>query len=197
MEAEHPLIKEAYHFARMKHRGKKHPFSHRPQFDHVVKVYFQVYRFTKDVDIRVAALLHDTLRYSRCSYDEIARRFSITIADWVKEISWKEENNEDDGFHGKDIRDIMIAPSFESRQAEREKFFKSLLLKGSRESAMILLADRLEETNYLENLEPEKRKQYLLENDWLIASLPQPWNTEHGFLIEELRKKKQEINTLE
>ena len=80
------LETKAYAFMIRKHKGQEyngHPYMIHPC--HVHNIIESV--IPGDLNLRIAAYLHDTLEDTKTSYKELAREFNDDIADLVKEVT--------------------------------------------------------------------------------------------------------------
>lgn len=73
-------IARAKRFATNKHVGQKRKFSGEDYVQHCIRVGNTVMTYTQNVDVIVAALLHDTLEDTDTSYEEIAKAFGYNVA---------------------------------------------------------------------------------------------------------------------
>lgn len=80
-------IQDAYDFAFKKHGGILDD-SGRTYFDaHLVPVWHILELVTKDQEILMAGLLHDTLEDTDTTYEELKREFGQRVADLVNEVT--------------------------------------------------------------------------------------------------------------
>ena len=80
----------AYHFAAAKHVGQRRKGeAEEPYVNHLTEVADLVARATggADVDVIVAAVLHDTVEDTETSFEEIADRFGKRVAGLVAEVT--------------------------------------------------------------------------------------------------------------
>jgi len=93
--AEHPLndlvlVARAYHFAADRHVGQRRKGeAAEPYMNHLTEVAELVARATggTDVDLIVAAVLHDTVEDTETSFEDIAARFGGRVAALVAEVT--------------------------------------------------------------------------------------------------------------
>ena len=87
-----PILKlaEAYHFAAAKHVAQRRKGeAEEPYVNHLTEVAELVARATRgeDVDVIVAAVLHDTVEDTETTFAEIADRFGPRVAGLVAEVT--------------------------------------------------------------------------------------------------------------
>jgi len=83
-------LADAYHFAAAKHVGQRRKGeAEEPYVNHLTEVADLVARATggADVDVIVAAVLHDTVEDTETSFEEIADRFGKRVAGLVAEVT--------------------------------------------------------------------------------------------------------------
>ncbi len=174
MEKEHPWIKDAYNMAQARHRRVKHPVSQKPYFEHIINVYFQLYKFSKDINLRTAALLHDGMVNELMGYNELARRFNVEIADMV--------------------RDQVVKEKKEMTGEELKIYYINKVKRMSKESIMVFLAERLETLKLLVDFEYEKSAELIEDTFCFVDAISKPLNTEHKLLVELIIDVIQDIN---
>lgn len=127
-------IKEAYDFAKEKHKDQKDDMG-KDYFDaHLVVVYNILKYVTDDENILSAGLLHDTLEDTDTNYNELKEKFGQRIADLVNEVTHEGQKDEG-GFY---------FPRLESKEAILIKF-----------------ADRLSNLSRMENWGDKRKEHYL------------------------------------
>ena len=83
-------LADAYHFAAAKHVGQRRKGeAEEPYVNHLTEVADLVARATggAEVDVIVAAVLHDTVEDTETSFEEIADRFGKRVAGLVAEVT--------------------------------------------------------------------------------------------------------------
>lgn len=121
------LYKRAIEFARIAHEGMTRKGTDIPYINHPIETSLLVYDMTDDVEVVMAAVLHDVIEDTRFSKDDIIREFGERVADLVADES------EDKMRH---------VPASESWNARKEATIKHLR-NASLEVKMIALADKL------------------------------------------------------
>lgn len=89
-EKDFSLFLKALNFAAEKHRlQKRKDASRTPYFNHPLQVATVLYEVggVRDIQILIAALLHDTLEDTDATAEELAEQFGDKVAGWVKEMS--------------------------------------------------------------------------------------------------------------
>ena len=124
-------ISKAYEFSQEKHGTQVRKFSNQSYFSHPKEVANIIENLTKDEDLIIVALLHDTIEDTSATYDEIKNLFGKKIADLVLELTSNDKN-------------------------AIKKYGKSLYLgmkmsEMSQEALVVKLADRLHNIKNLEN----------------------------------------------
>ncbi len=76
-------IDKAIRFAAKKHAGQRRKGTDIPYMTHVVEVMEIVSRMTEDENVRIAALLHDTLEDTQTKKEELKKAFGCKVADLV------------------------------------------------------------------------------------------------------------------
>jgi len=150
------MIKErvvkAYEFSKEKHGSQVRKFSGLPYFSHPKEVARIVEDLTKDEDLIIVALLHDTIEDTNTTYDEIKKLFGKKIADFVVELT------------SDDKRSIR-------------KFGKGLYLgmkmsEMTQEALVVKLADRFHNVKYLEGDDvPFKFIKKYYHETWVILGI--------------------------
>lgn len=78
----------------MKHDGQKRKFTELDYFTHPKWVARKVEEITKNEDLTIAALLHDTIEDTDTTYKEIEKEFGKRVADLVQELTINKEEKE-------------------------------------------------------------------------------------------------------
>jgi len=85
------LIDSAIEFTNKKFQQAGRKQNHFPQVISILQDEFNV----KDIEILVAAILHDTLEDTDTTYEELEKTFSKNVADLVQEVSHPKNYNEE------------------------------------------------------------------------------------------------------
>jgi (p)ppGpp synthase/HD superfamily hydrolase len=171
MEQEHPFIKDAYLFAQEKHFGKKRQYINLPYFTHPLGVYFNVYSFTNNIDIRVAALLHDTVEKGGTSIPEIARNFNPEIANLVAEVT---------------------NDAYQIQAHGKANYLVDKINKISAEALIIKFADFMDNIDGLRKLnlkdkeQAEYAKEYVTMTIYILSNIKRELTTEHEIMIKKI-----------
>ena len=144
---------EAYAFAKRKHAGQHKKFSKLPYFVHPKAVARIVEDLTKDQDIIIAALLHDTIEDTNTKYSEIRKLFGKKVADLVAELT----NNE-----------------IECKKLGKAKYLTEKMALMSSDALVIKLADRLNNVLFLERdqVPLEFITKYEKETRYIVTVMP-------------------------
>lgn len=80
------IVRKARLFATSKHRGQK--YNKQDFIVHPIEV-FEVIRLLcpEDINLQVAALLHDVIEDTTTTYEEVERKFGADVASLVKEVT--------------------------------------------------------------------------------------------------------------
>ncbi len=121
------LLDRAIEFAMVKHAGQKRKGTTIPYITHVIEAMEIVSRMTEDVEIRAAAVLHDTLEDTKTTKEELIEAFGRRVADLVAAESEDKR------------KDLPEEETWLIRKTETIKHLK----KASTEVKMIALGDKL------------------------------------------------------
>ncbi len=123
-----PLIEKAMIFTKYWHRGQMRNNKIDPFYSHPFFVADIVSEYFFKTDVIIAALLHDVVEDTKCTYDKIVYHFNNRIAHMVKQLTkFQIEGNDD-------IKKVKL-----SLEETAERFYKS----GDFESFFIKQIDRL------------------------------------------------------
>lgn len=143
-------VYKAYLFGKMKHKNQKDDLGQDYFQSHCVKVKDLLMIITKNPNILVAGLLHDTLEDTNTTYDELVENFGKEIADLVNKVT-HEGKKDKNGFYfprlkSKDAILIKFADRLsnlsrmtawnkkrQEHYLERSKFWKSTVPTGRKE----------------------------------------------------------------
>lgn len=158
------LIIKALNFAAKKHLGQERRESGLPYVIHPVIVMHLLdkYKTSKHIEeLKCAALLHDTLEDTECSYIEIEREFGPLVASIVIELTSDE---------------VKI------KEIGKNEYLKQKMLLMSKYSFTVKLVDRL--ANILDN----PKEKYLQDTrnlmDFLTDNREELTNTQKDIMIE-------------
>ena len=121
------LLDRAIEFAMVKHAGQKRKGTTIPYITHVIEAMEIVSRMTEDEEIRVAAVLHDTLEDTETTKEELIEAFGQRVADLVAAESEDKR------------KDLPEEKTWRIRKEETIEHLK----KASAEVKMIALGDKL------------------------------------------------------
>lgn len=138
MEEEHPLIQDAYKTAKERLGRRKMKESTELLFHHALNVYFNVYTYSKDLDVRIAAMFKTVLAENQTNHAEIARHYGVRAADIAQETA-------DD-------------PNTRNAMGETDYLIRKFNTR-SREALLIELCDLLDRVSLLTKPNPELLKQ--------------------------------------
>ena len=106
--------------------GKKRAFaSHLDYFVHPKAVARIIEHLTKDEELIVVALLHDTLEDTDLTYEEIESQFGKEIADWVQELTLPDKLKRED--KKEVLAERMRVMSFEDLTVKLSAFREEVL----------------------------------------------------------------------
>ena len=117
----------AYNMSKEAHKGQMRKYSNQEYFIHPKSVARIVEDLTKDEDLIISALLHDTLEDTDITYDEILENFGKKVADIVVELT-----------------------SDRPRDTKKSTYLIDKMNKMSTDALLIKLADRLHNVRYLD-----------------------------------------------
>lgn len=147
---------EAYVFARTAHQDQRRR-SGEPYITHPISVAHILSELNLDEETLIAALLHDVLEDTPCSFEDLASKFSLPVAELVEGVSKLTQ---------------MIFPSQTHEQAEN--FYKMMLAVGQDLRVLFIkIADRLHNMRTIASLNDEKRHRKSLETLEIYAPLAQ------------------------
>lgn len=121
-------IIDAYNFAQTKHEGQTRKFTGTPYFRHPKGVARIIEDLTRDEDMIIAALLHDTVEDCGVSIETIRQRFGLQVAAYVDELTSKKEEYEAAG--------------------GKAKYLAKKMWKMSDNTLVLKLADRIDNLRY-------------------------------------------------
>jgi len=120
------LVIKAINFATLKHEGQSRKGTKLPYIVHPVAVMHLISKYKRDSkhweELQCAALLHDTLEDTECSYSEIEREFGPLVASIVMELTSDE---------------VKI------KEIGKNEYLKNKMLKMSKYAFVLKLVDRL------------------------------------------------------
>ena len=96
MSADQILILEAAAFAASRHHGQVRKWTGEPYVTHTLEVAAIVAQVTDDVDMIVAAILHDVVEDTNTQIGEVWNRFGYEVADhvqWLTDVSKLSDGN--------------------------------------------------------------------------------------------------------
>jgi len=126
---------ETVHFACLKHRDqrRKNPYKS-PYINHPVEVaHILADNGVEDVKILQAALLHDVLEDTSCTYEELVEHFGTEVADIVREVT-----------------DDKTTTKYERKKAQLD-----LTCKKSIGARLVKIGDKISNTKDLKDTPPE------------------------------------------
>ena len=147
-------IRAAYEYAR-EHHGSQLRRDGTPYITHPLQVAQIVAEMRLDSESIMAALLHDCIEDTDSTYEDIAKRFSPTIADIVDGVT------------------KLTRVQYSSMEEEQMENLRKMLLAMSKDIRVILIkiADRLHNMRTMEYQTPEKQKQKSFETLEIYAPI--------------------------
>ena len=154
ISADFTQIRAAFEYAR-DHHGAQLRRDGTPYITHPIQVAQIVAEMRLDSESIIAALLHDCIEDTDSTYDDIARRFGVTIADIVDGVT------------------KLTRVQYSSMEEEQMENLRKMLFAMSRDIRVILIkiADRLHNMRTMEYQTPEKQKKKAFETMEIYAPI--------------------------
>ncbi len=154
ISADFDQIRSAYEYAR-EHHGKQLRRDGTPYITHPLQVAQIVAELRLDSESIIAALLHDCIEDTDSTYEDIAKRFGVTIADIVDGVT------------------KLTRVQYSSMEEEQMENLRKMLFAMSRDIRVILIkiADRLHNMRTMEYQTPEKQKKKAFETMEIYAPI--------------------------
>lgn len=152
--ADFSRIHEAYEYSLRAHNGQKRRDGS-DYVTHAIAAAQICVEIGLDEDSVVAALLHDIIEDTDRSYDDVVKRFGITVADLVDGVS------------------KLTRVQYTSKEEEQMENMRKMLMAMSRDIRVILIkiADRLHNMRTMEYQTPEKQLSKSLETMQIYAPI--------------------------
>lgn len=180
-----PKEKQAWDFAKELHKSQVRKFIGLPYFDaHVQKVNGIVKQYTRDEDLLIAALLHDTLEdcYEDVDvgYHEIKELFGLRVANLVKELT--SDGDELDFEYSGNKTDYLI----------------DKMINMTDDALIIKLADRLQNISDAFTASEKFRNKYFAETTSIVREVEKhrTLNKIQNLLIGEIKSKLSNISSI-
>ena len=180
-----PKEKQAWDFAKELHKSQVRKFIGLPYFDaHVQKVNGIVKQYTRDEDLLIAALLHDTLEdcYEDVDvgYHEIKELFGLRVANLVKELT--SDGDELDFDYSGNKTDYLI----------------DKMINMTDDALIIKLADRLQNISDAFTASEKFRNKYFAETNSIVREVEKhrTLNKIQNLLIGEIKSKLSNISSI-
>ena len=154
ISADFAQIKAAYVYAR-EHHGAQMRRDGTPYITHPLQVAQIVAEMRLDSESIIAALLHDCIEDTDCSYEDIAKLFSVTVADIVDGVT------------------KLTRVKYSTMEEEQMENLRKMLFAMSRDIRVILIkiADRLHNMRTMEYQTPAKQKKKAFETMEIYAPI--------------------------
>ncbi len=154
ISADFTQIRAAFEYARA-HHGEQMRRDGSPYITHPLQVAQIVAEMRLDSESIIAALLHDCIEDTDSTYEDIAKRFSVTIADIVDGVT------------------KLTRVQYSSMEEEQMENLRKMLFAMSRDIRVILIkiADRLHNMRTMEYQTPEKQKKKAFETMEIYAPI--------------------------
>ncbi len=154
ISADYGMIHAAYVYAR-EHHGEQKRRDGSPYITHPLQVAQIVAEMRLDSESIAAALLHDCIEDTDCTYDDIAKRFGSKVADIVDGVT------------------KLTRVHYTTTEEEQMENLRKMLLAMSRDIRVILIkiADRLHNMRTMEYQTPEKQKKKAFETMEIYAPI--------------------------
>ena len=147
-------IRSAYEYAR-EHHGEQMRRDGSPYITHPIQVAQIVAEMRLDSESIIAALLHDCIEDTDCTYEDIARQFGVTVADIVDGVT------------------KLTRVTYSTMEEEQMENLRKMLFAMSRDIRVILIkiADRLHNMRTMEYQTPAKQKKKSFETMEIYAPI--------------------------
>ena len=154
ISADFAQIRAAFEYARA-HHGPQLRRDGTPYITHPIQVAQIVAEMRLDSESIIAALLHDCIEDTDSTYEDIAKRFSVTVADIVDGVT------------------KLTRVQYSSMEEEQMENLRKMLFAMSRDIRVILIkiADRLHNMRTMEYQTPEKQKKKAFETMEIYAPI--------------------------
>ena len=146
ISADFPQIQAAYEYAR-EHHGTQLRRDGTPYITHPLQVAQIVAEMRLDSESIMAALLHDCIEDTDSTYDDVAKRFGVTVADIVDGVT------------------KLTRVQYSTMEEEQMENLRKMLFAMSKDIRVILIkiADRLHNMRTMEYQTPAKQKKKAFE----------------------------------
>ena len=153
-EGERDLLRRAYNYAELLHRGQKRSSGH-DYITHPVAVAQILADLKLDANTLTAALLHDVVEDTKVTDEEVAKQFNAEIAELVDGVT------------------KLKRLKFETREQQQAENLRKMFLAMAKDVrvALIRLADRLHNMRTLKFRPPEKQRKTAEETLEIFAPL--------------------------
>ena len=154
ISADFSLILSAYEYAR-EHHGAQMRRDGTPYITHPLQVAQIVAEMRLDSESIIAALLHDCIEDTNSTYEDIAKRFGVTVADIVDGVT------------------KLTRVKYSTMEEEQMENLRKMLFAMSRDIRVILIkiADRLHNMRTMEYQTPAKQKKKAFETMEIYAPI--------------------------
>ena len=154
ISADFSLILSAYEYAR-EHHGAQMRRDGTPYITHPLQVAQIVAEMRLDSESIIAALLHDCIEDTNSTYEDIAKRFGVTVADIVDGVT------------------KLTRVKYSTMEEEQMENLRKMLFAMSRDIRVILIkiADRLHNMRTMEYQTPEKQRKKAFETMEIYAPI--------------------------
>ena len=154
ISADFSLILSAYEYAR-EHHGAQMRRDGSPYITHPLQVAQIVAEMRLDSESIIAALLHDCIEDTNSTYEDIAKRFGVTVADIVDGVT------------------KLTRVKYSTMEEEQMENLRKMLFAMSRDIRVILIkiADRLHNMRTMEYQTPAKQKKKAFETMEIYAPI--------------------------
>lgn len=145
-------ILNAVHFAVRLHDDQNRKYTNEPYVLHPLEVAMMVLSVSEDIDMVLAAILHDVVEDTECTISDIQKHFGPFVARYVS-----------------DLTDIS-KPS-DGNRAARKRIDLEHTAKACADAKTIKLADLINNTESIVDRDPEFAKTYMMEKKALLEVL--------------------------
>lgn len=151
-----PVVAYAIRYAAAAHGHQVRKYSGAPYLDHPIAVYNTVMGVIEDIDMAIAAILHDVLEDTHVTYQDVRSRFGHRAATMVHELS--------------DIAQVKLStppakgsPYLHGSRRQRKRIETMRLLGISPEAQTIKMADLLDNAADIVTNDPDFAKVFMAE----------------------------------
>lgn len=167
------ILITATEFCKAAHEGQMRKYNNKEYYTHPVNVCFILSRFTNNVDVLIASLLHDVLEDTDKTELEIEDKFGTRVLSLVLEVTNQ---------------------CHEGNRKARTNAEHERLSKCSKEAKMIKMADRYHNLSEMDGADPGWVRKYVLESEHLLEKISDGCPKLSRLLADEIERRKGLLN---